>query len=148
MAEVVPHDKPATQVVSPARGTAWNNRVFFILFYAIAVFVGVRKIWFWKQSPIDLLIPLVFAFCLAVWALEDARRRKYRIPSLSKPWFFLLAILVVPGYVIWSRGWRGLGWVALHAFCWFFLGVLVQQIGGTIVFGAQWWQMVAQRAAG
>ncbi len=106
----------------PATGPRWNTVIFLVVFYAIAVLVDIRNIWSTKSSPADLLLPLAFGFCLGVWALEDARRRKYRISDLSKPWFFLFAIAVVPSYVIWSRGWRGLGLVALHAFCWF-LGI-------------------------
>jgi len=34
---------------------------------------------------------------------------------LSQQWFFLAAGLLVPVYVIWSRGWRGVGYVALHS---------------------------------
>jgi hypothetical protein len=129
----------------PPSGITWNTLVFLVVFYGIAVIIGVRNIWQSKPLPVDLLIPLAFSFCLAVWALEDARHRKYRIPDLSKAWFFLLAIPVVPGYVIWSRGWRGLGWVSLHAFCWLLLGLVTRFIGGTIVFGDEWWRPMGRK---
>jgi hypothetical protein len=138
MAQGVQRDDPMNIALAPASGIPWFTRIFLVFFYAIAIVSGVRNIWFWKHSALDLLIPVASALCLAIWALEDARRRKYRIPSLSKPWFFLLAGIVVPGYVIWSRGWRGLGWVVLHFVCWVLLEVITQQVGGTIVFGAEW----------
>ena len=121
-----------------------NNCLFFFIFYSIAILFGARQIWFWKQSPLDIIVPFAFGLCLAIWGLEDVRRRKYKIPSNSKPYFFLFGLIVVPGYVLWSRGWKGLGWIALHAFCWLLLVVITQQIGGIVLFGDKWWQKVIE----
>jgi hypothetical protein len=133
-------------IALPARtGIGWNTCIFLVFFYLIAVANGLRSIWYWEHSPLDLLIPISLAFCLALWAFEDARRRKHPIPSLSKPWFLLLAFFVVPGYVIWSRRWRGVGWVALHAFCWTLLGSAVMMVGGIALFGPEWFRAIAGR---
>ncbi|AWM40548.1 hypothetical protein C1280_28580 [Gemmata obscuriglobus] len=109
-----------------------------LAFYALAVAMGVRSIWFWEPSVLDGLIPVATAVCLGWWAVVDARRRRHPIPLLSRPWFFLLAPVVVPGYVIWSRRGWGAGLVALHAALWYGTGFAVMHIGGVIVFGREW----------
>ena len=60
------------------------------------------------------LLSLVGAVNLGLWAVIDAKRRRRPIPLSLQPWFVLLGMLLVPGYVIASRRWRGLGWVLLH----------------------------------
>jgi len=121
--------RPARDV----RHTGW----FLLVFYALAVVSGVRDIWFWKSSLLDLLIPVVFDICLGWWAIVDSRRRKHPIPLLSKPWFYLFAWLLVPGYVVWTRGGRGLGWIVLHCVCWCVLAVGAMFVGGAL-FGVRW----------
>ena len=116
--------------------TGW----FLMAFYALAVVWGVRNVWSSEPSGLDFLIPVMLAICLGWWAMVDARQRKRPIPRLSKPWFFLFAGLIVPGYIISSRGWRGLGWVVLHAVCWYALATAAMYAAGTIVFGAEWWR--------
>jgi hypothetical protein len=97
-------------------------------------------VWSSEPSGLDFLTPVMLAICLGWWAMVDARQRKRLIPRLSKPWFFLFAGLIVPGYIISSRGWRGLGWVVLHAVCWYALATAAMYAAGTIVFGAEWWR--------
>ncbi|HEY1187731.1 MAG TPA: hypothetical protein VGE74_08740 [Gemmata sp.] len=87
---------------------------------------------------LDRVVPVAFAVCLGWWAVTDARRRRRPIPVLSRPWFFLLAPVVVPGYVIWSRRWYGVGWVALHAALGYGVALAVMHLIGVIVFGREW----------
>ena len=51
----------------------------------------------------------------------------------------IFAGLVVPGYVVVTRGWKGLGWVALHAVGWVVISTLAMHIAGFIYFGNAWW---------
>jgi hypothetical protein len=111
---------------------------FLAIFYVFAVAWGIRHIWYWVPSVVDLLMPVASAICLASWAIIDAKRRKRPIPLNSQAWFFLLAGIVVPGYVIWSRGWRGIGWVLLNLICWYMLTTVVMHAGGLMVFGEDW----------
>jgi len=53
-----------------------------------------------------------------MWAIADARQNQKPFPRSQELWVFSFAILVVPGYVILTRGWKGLGWVALHSVAW------------------------------
>jgi hypothetical protein len=75
---------------------------------------------------------------LGCWALADSKGRRQPIPMLARPWFFLLAALLIPGYVIWSRGWRGVGWVLLHGIGWYALATIVMNVGGMVIFGEGW----------
>jgi hypothetical protein len=75
--------------------------------------------------------------------LADARCRRKPIPGSAKPWYFILAGIVVPAYVIWSRGWRGLGWLVVHAFLWVVMATIAMHMGGMWVYGEdEWWRAV------
>src|SRR4051794_29487850 len=86
-----------------------HTQNFFMGFYALAVIWGIRGIYQGQPSALDFLVPFSLAICLGWWAVVDARRRRKRISVSSLAWFFLLAGIVVPGYVIWTRKWRGVG---------------------------------------
>lgn len=135
MTELVPPEQPSI-VASEVRHT----RFFLVAFYALAAVWGVRSVRFWEPSGLDLLTPVALSITLAWWAIVDARKRRHPIPVLSRTWFFLLAVLLVPGYVIWSRRWRGVGWVALHGILWYAFATMVMHGGGVMVFGDEWLQ--------
>ena len=97
---------PTTIYGMPAH-TFW----FLVAFYVIGIAWGIRHIWFWIPSAFDFLMMVAMAICLATWAIMDAKRRKRPIPMDSQAWFLLLAGVVVTGYFIWTRGWRGVGWL-------------------------------------
>jgi hypothetical protein len=135
------NDNPKPTLPATA-GEIRPTRRFLLAFYALAVVWGVRNIWFWMPSQLDLLVPLAMALCLTIWATIDARHHKHPIPPLSQSWFFLFAAVAVPGYVVWSRGLRGVGWVLLHFVCWYALSMAVMLGGGLIVFGGAWLRAV------
>ncbi|MDY3562222.1 hypothetical protein R5W23_003684 [Gemmata sp. JC673] len=137
---VLPVAPSAGELPRSAVPRSVHTRLFVLAYYALAVSWGVRSVWFWLPSVLDVAIPVVFALCSGWWAVVDARRRGHPIPVLSRPWFFLLAVVVVPGYVIWSRRWYGVGWVALHAALGYSTAFAVMHIGGVIVFGRQWFR--------
>jgi hypothetical protein len=105
-------------------------------FYATALAAGIREVYSGEQSALDWLIPLTLAVCLGSWAIVDAKYRRRSIPTMARWFFVLFAGIVVPGYVIWSRGWRGVGWVAIHLFCWIVLATIVATALGFVKFGA------------
>jgi hypothetical protein len=114
-----PYRAPTTP--EPAqRHTFW----FPLAFYALAIVAGIRGAYASQSSKLDLLLPIAEAVCLGWWALVDARRRGHYIPTTARWWFVVLAGIVVPAYVIWSRGWRGLVWVAVNFFAWVALTTL------------------------
>jgi hypothetical protein len=132
-----PESKPIP-VAGPAATTrtsrdARHTRLFLIVFYILAVVWGasVRS---GVSSGVERLVSVAGAIALGWWSVADANRRRSPIPRFSRPWFFLLAGLVVPVYVIWSRGWRGAGWVVLNALLWLVLGNAVMYLGW-FIFG-------------
>jgi UDP-N-acetylmuramyl pentapeptide phosphotransferase/UDP-N-acetylglucosamine-1-phosphate transferase len=124
-----------TQPSKPKSLRVW---LFLLGFYGLSVVGGIRDIYYWKQSFLDLIIPFLMAIVLGWWALADAKSRGHRIPKMSLPWFFLFAVFAVPAYVIWSRNWRGVGLVLLHLIGFCVLYVLVSSVGGELVFGDEW----------
>lgn len=137
MAEATPQDQPATPEptrVRRSRHTLW----FLIALYTLAFVWGVRNIYFWEPSRIDDVFPVGFAIVLGLWAIVDSCKRRHPIPLLSRQWFLLAAAIFVPGYVIWSRRWYGVGWLALHAVLWLMVATAVMHLGGLLVFGNRW----------
>lgn len=133
--------QPPRQTNSSPPGMAGGSRHtlwFLLAFHGLAAAWGIRNIRYWEPSLLDLLAPFLLAIIFFWWSMADARRRHHAIPLLARPWFFLLAGLVVPGYVIWSRGWRGVGWVVLNAFVWYASAFIVMQAGGYLVYGDDW----------
>ncbi|MGE0534799.1 MAG: hypothetical protein AB7O68_07470 [Pirellulales bacterium] len=78
------------------------------------------------------------ALCLGLWATTDARRRQKPIPSSAQIWFFVFAWIMVPGYVIVTRGWKGIGWVVVHAVGWLMVATLAMLIVGLCLYGLDW----------
>jgi hypothetical protein len=134
-------DDDVPNIALPRPKLELHTRLFLFFFYALAVVYGLRQMRLREPSPIDFMMQIAMPLCLATWAMQDIRHRKYRVPLLAKPWFFLFGSIVVPGYVIWSRGWRGLGWVVLHLFVWVVLAAIVGVVGGMLVYGPDWMRM-------
>lgn len=129
-----PYQSPRRTAVVSSRHTWWCLAGF----YTLAVIWGLRNSYFWKPSALDLLVLMAQAICLGWWAVVDAGLRGRPIPLTAHWWFFVFAPVVAPCYTIWSRGWRGILWVALHSFGWLILSALVMNFGGLILFGREW----------
>ncbi|HUY90075.1 MAG TPA: hypothetical protein VMV10_15165 [Pirellulales bacterium] len=115
-----------------------HSQWFLLGFYLLAIASGIREIRYRQESALDLLVPFSMALWLSLWALADSKQRGRPILWSLRCWFFLLAVIVVPCYVIWTRGWRGLGLVAANTIAWTILSVVTTVIGGRLVFGADW----------
>ena len=112
-----------------------RTRAFFVAFYLMAVVWGVRNVSQQKESSLDLICSLVMALALGMWALADARHRRHSIPLLARPWFVLLAGLVVPAYVLWTRGWRGAVWVVVNSVCWYGVATVSSYLSWFLIYG-------------
>jgi hypothetical protein len=108
-----------------------HTRWFLVAWYALAVVWGIRMAWYWIPTRLDMLVSVASWVILSSWAIIDAKRRGRAIPLLSQQWFFLAVWLLVPGYVVWSRGWRGVGYLILHGVLWMVLANLVMYVA--------WW---------
>ncbi len=126
--------------VGPPKPKPPSGRHTFALlvaFYALAVPWGFRNVYIQLPSALDLMFPFILAGLLCWWAVIDARRRGRPIPLLARPWFFLGAAAMVPGYIVWSRRWRGAGWIVLHAVLWMVLASAVMIAGNLLLLGGQ-----------
>jgi hypothetical protein len=112
---------------------------FCIAYYLLAVLWGARGAFISERTTGDLLLQIALALCLGVWAVTDARQRHKPIPRSQQFWFLVLAGLMVPGYVIFTRGWKGIGWVILHAVTWMVIATLSMHLIGFTYFGSAWW---------
>ena len=130
---------PITSVpIATTPGRSRHTRWFLAAFYLLALMWGVRGVHHAEPSRLDLLFPIAFNLCSGSWAIDDARQRRRPIPALSRAWFVLLAGLLVPGYVIWSRGWRGAGWVILHGVLWYASATIALLVAGVAMYGVGW----------
>lgn len=111
-------------LTTPAMAGTNHTRWCLATYYGLAVVWGVRSLYQERESPLDYLEPLAMTIALGSWAIVDARRRGHPIPLLSRGWFFVFAGILVPGYAIGSKGWRGAGWVIFHGIAWYVLAAL------------------------
>ena len=68
---------------------------------------------------LEILVPLGMCTVMCTWAVSDSVARGHPIPLFARYWFFILAGIVVPGYIIWSRGWLGVGKLFVHSIAWY-----------------------------
>jgi hypothetical protein len=140
-----PYEAPQTraEAAAPLAGSPQSialHALCLTIYYVMGIIWGTRNVYYWEESILDLLVPLGMGLLLSSWAMFDSRVRGHPIPLLVSPLFFLLAGLLVPGYVIWSRGWYGLGLVAIHAVAWYGLCLVSMFIGRMAVFGVPFGQ--------
>jgi hypothetical protein len=93
---------------------------------------------------LDLLVPVSLMAALGWWAVVDARLRGNPIPLLARPWFFLFAWFLVPAYMVWSRGWRAVGWIVLNCIGWYAVATATW-LALNIILGDQLWQGARHR---
>lgn len=104
-------------------------------FYALAVVWGVRYAYYPTPSVLEILVPLAMCAVMSTWAVSDSIARRRPIPLLARFWFFVLAGIVVPGYIIWSRGWPGVGKLFVHSIAWYALCVAAMFAARTVLYG-------------
>ncbi len=141
MEEPKPYRSPRSTTAGSTDRRGWRLSPvtgFCLAFYSLAVLWGVRSAVAPERSLSDIVFPMVLAICLCTWAIVDARHRQKPIPRSLRLWFFVLAGIVVPGYVIGTRGWKGLGWVVLHTVAWYALATVAMYVAGYLYWGDEW----------
>jgi len=121
--------------------TNWPLVWFGVSYYSLAALWGVHSSIAAEDSLAELILRIALVLCLALWAVADASRRQKPIPRSQQFWFLLLAGILVPIYVIATRGWKGAGWIVLHILGWFAVATLAMHVTGFIYFGDRWWQV-------
>ena len=127
-----------TPAVAPARWILDPTVLFCAAFYTLAALSGGRSTIEVDDGIDRFLINIALALTLGLWATQDASRRGKPIPRSQQMWFLLFAMVVVPCYVILTRGWKGLGWVTLHVVGWLITSLVAMNVMVTIRYGAQW----------
>jgi hypothetical protein len=128
----------SASAVRPA-SRAW--RIFCLFYYGLAVFYGARYALVTTSTALfDLVFPTVMYICLCSWALTDARERRQPIARSLQFWYYLFAPIVVPGYLLGTRGWKGLAWIAFHVVAWAVVATAAMQGIGLIYWGDAWWR--------
>lgn len=74
-----------------------------VLHYALLGYAGD-----YPSHEAQALMSWAFALMLAHWCLADAKRRRYHRPYEFGAFLFFLWPLVLPAYLLHTRGWRGL----------------------------------------
>lgn len=123
---------------SPSSGAFRHTRWLLLAYYSLCVIWGVRNAWQSVPMRLDILVPLALYTAGSWWVIVDARTRGRAVPLHSRQLFFLIAALLIPAYVVWSRGWRGLGYLMLHGVLGYLLTAIVMNVVGRLVHGAQW----------
>ena len=118
----------------------WRNLTlwFLLAFYSLAVLMGVNEVSQGERSANGTALSLLVGVVLGTWAIFDAKRRGKPIVMSAQAWFLILAYIVVPGYVIVSRGWKGLLWVVVHAAGFIFVATLAYNFSGFARYGVEW----------
>jgi hypothetical protein len=140
---LAPPNRP--EPAKSAYSSRWRHTIRFLAaFYALALVMGLRNLYYGEPSLLDLLVPIAFMLALGWWAVVDARVRGHPIPLLARPWFFLFAWFLVPAYVVWSRGWRAVGWIVLNCIGWYAVATATW-LALNIIMGDQLWQAARYR---
>ena len=132
-------EPPSPSFVVVERSKRRSGRVasFLFGFYAVACLYGIRDIYPKEHSILDFLLPIAAAFVLGLWAVADSQSSEHPIPLLSRSWLFLFAPPAVAFYLIWSRGWRGVGLLLLHFFGFCFVFAVSNELASTFLFGVR-----------
>ncbi|MCA9081391.1 MAG: hypothetical protein KDA58_12580 [Planctomycetaceae bacterium] len=88
----------------------WRAVFAFYLIVLSSTAAGFVPRW----APVASLLSLPLTGFIVHWMMIDSRHRRHPIPFLSQDWCQLFPYLSLPAYLIWSRGWRGVGWLLLH----------------------------------
>lgn len=141
-----------SRVENDRRAFPWPESLrrdwFFITaFHALAVVCGVRMVVAGTNFILDLSLALMMPLILVWWAVRDANRRGKPISMFTRSWMFLFATVAVPGYVIVTRKWRGVGLVLLHGFLWYALYLIALNSWGFALLGEEWWRVILPKTS-
>lgn len=115
----VPAAEPLAEFLPRPKPTGWRPVWFLAAWYALAPMIGFSETFGLVSSRLMYLQTFGPSLCLAGWAITDSIRRRRPIPILSWDWYTLAAVVLVPLYVVRTRGVSGVGRVLLHAVLWY-----------------------------
>ena len=136
MSAEAPFVPPAGPPTAAARFQ--HTRWFLVAYYLLALLWGVRNGWFWVPSRLDVLVPAALYAAGGWWAVVDSRARGHALSRAAQQWLFVAGGFLLPGYVIWSRGWRGLGYVLLHGALGCVAAAVAMNIVGWLAVRGEW----------
>ncbi|WP_068266955.1 hypothetical protein [Rubripirellula obstinata] len=104
----LPHDETTANRIQ-------TRRWCVILLYTLAAFWGVAQIASPNNVFLYYLSALLFAGTATCWASLDFRIQGRRFPGIVPLIYFLTWPAATLAYLVYTRGFRGLGYWALHA---------------------------------
>mgnify|MGYP006971814382 CR=1 FL=1 len=60
-------------------------------------------------DPVNFLRLIVMAGCVALWVRADGLRRRRPVTEAGLMAAFFGSVFSIPVYLVWTRGWRGVG---------------------------------------
>ena len=91
----------------------WCITYYFVMAFASAC----QPFIFDANSFTSSLSSTAIALPAAYWMINDAKLRGLFVPHVIQPWIVLFWVPIVPIYLVKTRKWWGLLYVALHFVC-------------------------------
>jgi len=106
---------------------------FLFITYALVALQGARTAVVPESGLSDLAIGLLIAIAVTKACAMDSRLIGKPLPRTARWVMFLLWPLAVPPYLVWSRGWVGLAFTALHFFALLATFLVAFAVAGALV---------------
>lgn len=107
------------------------QKLLAISLYVLAAISGALSVFYFENRMIDYSLSIIFAINATIWAVNDSRRRKLTFHPALQMLHLLLCPVSLVVYFIYTRGVRGVGWVAVHM-----IGLIVLTV---VAFSATYW---------
>jgi hypothetical protein len=87
---------------------------FLLITYVLFALAGARSVVATERGLSDLVIGILVAIAVTKSCVMDSRLIGKPLPRTARWVMFLMWPLAAPVYLLWARGWAGLGWAVLH----------------------------------
>jgi len=87
---------------------------FLLISYALFALRGARDATVAEPSFSDLAVALLASIAVTKCCAMDSRLIGKPLPRTARWVMFFTWPLAAPVYLVWSRGWAGLAWLAVH----------------------------------
>lgn len=108
---------------APSPKLSWHTRRFLIVFFAIGFAIGALDPT--ENSDLEFLLSVGLAFSMAWWTITDASDRGHPFRLSIRLLVIVFGGFAAPLYVLWTRRWKGIVWIALVA-----LGLVIASEAG------------------
>jgi hypothetical protein len=88
---------------------------YVVALYFLAAFLGMSGVTSATNSAVSFLLSMLLAYTSTMWAVWDSDARDTRFLEVAQLMFFVTWPVATLVYLVYSRGWWGLGWWCLHA---------------------------------